>query len=133
MSLGVVFKRLSLFAFISCTITALILTLLPADQLSQTNLLAYDKLGHFLLFYVWTYLFGLTAMFWNWNRFTHLTVVLIASILFGLAIEIMQRIFPINRAFEWADLAADAAGSILAIISLYYMRKKYRFNRKKLT
>ena len=109
--------------FLLLTVATLLLTLLPAKSLSSTKLFDYDKLGHFVLFFAWTFSFGLTAFFKQWNRFTHLTVVLVASLIFGLAIEILQRWAPICRSFEWTDWAADALGSSVAILILFLLRK----------
>lgn len=109
--------------FLLLTVVTLLLTLLPAKSLASTKLFDYDKLGHFALFFAWTLSFGLTAFFKQWNRFTHLSVVLAASLIFGLAIEILQRWAPIGRSFEWSDWVADALGSLVAILILFLLRK----------
>lgn len=116
-------KKYSIYLFLLFTVITLLLTLLPARSFASSKLFDYDKLGHFTLFFGWTLSFGLTAFFKQWNRFTHLTVVLIASLFFGLAIEILQRWAPIGRSFEWTDWAADALGSLVAIILLFLLRK----------
>jgi VanZ family protein len=116
-------KKYSIYLFLLLTVVTLLLTLLPADKIATSNLFDYDKFGHFALFFGWTLSFGLTAFFKQWNRFTHLTVVLIASLVFGLAIEVLQRWAPLGRSFEWADWAADGLGSLTAILILFLLRK----------
>lgn len=116
-------KKYSIHLFLLLTVLTVLLTLLPAKSLANSKLFDYDKLGHFALFFGWTFSFGLTAFYKQWNRFTHLTVVLIASLIFGLAIEVIQRWAPIGRSFEWTDWAADALGSLAAILILFLLRK----------
>ena len=41
-------------------------------------------------------------------------MLLLYGLLFGLITEIFQRIFPINRAFEILDVAADLVGIVFA-------------------
>lgn len=123
-------KRLIPFIFIVVTLITLLLTLLPANQLGKNDLFEYDKLGHFGLFFIWTLFFGLTAFFKKWNRFTHLMVVLISALLFGLGIEVMQRIFPLGRSFDLYDWLADGLGSLFAIAMLYYLKQRQQSHKK---
>lgn len=117
--------RISPYVFALLTIATIALTLLPAKHFESAQVFTYDKFGHFILFFAWTLSFGMTAFFKHWSKFAHLAAVFVASVLFGLAIEIAQRLLPVNRAFEWADLAADGLGSLAAIGLLYLLRKKY--------
>lgn len=102
--------------------TGLILygTLFPADYDVPKSFLGYDKLVHFIMFSVWTVIFGLVRFL---KQKFSLWPIFITSTLFGLAIEILQRILPTNRSAELLDLAADLTGTVVAIAVLYFLSK----------
>ncbi|MBO6537408.1 MAG: VanZ family protein [Balneolaceae bacterium] len=103
--------------FLGVTLSILVGTLYPAEKLSQINIWDYDKLAHFALFAIWTFLFGLVSAAKNKKR-PNLWLVFWLSLFFGLAVEILQFILPTNRSPELYDFIADALGSGAAIILL---------------
>lgn len=102
--------------------TGLILygTLFPADYDVPKSFMGYDKLVHFIMFSVWTVIFGLVRFLKN--KFS-LWPIFITSTLFGLVIEILQYLLPTNRSAEYLDLAADFSGTLAAIALLYFLSK----------
>lgn len=52
--------------------------------------------------------------------------VLIAGMLFGALIELLQAILPINRNADWLDLAADSLGVVLGTIVGWLLPEKYK-------
>lgn len=52
--------------------------------------------------------------------------VLIAGILFGALIEILQGILPINRNADWFDLAADSLGVVIGTLGGWLLAKTYK-------
>lgn len=79
------------------------------------DVLAPDKLGHFLAYFVltWLALWGLARNDHHKNGRVWLLVCLIA--LYGIALEIIQfRFFP-GRYFEWWDMLANLVGTFIAI------------------
>jgi hypothetical protein len=112
------------------TIVILILTLLPASDIPHTVLLKiphFDKLVH-------AGIFGLFVILWyaafyksfsagynekketvrQYHPLTVLASVIIAAIVLGLCIEIIQRDWTtIHRDFEWWDWVADTIGAFL--------------------
>lgn len=51
--------------------------------------------------------------------------VCIALLVFGGAIEVAQYLMPFGRSAEWADLAADGAGILLAALASLAIRESW--------
>ncbi len=99
------------------TILTLLLTLLPGSSLPSSRLWSYDKLGHFLLFGSWTYLLGLYRYFMTGNH-VHLLPVFLLGVSFGVAVEFLQYMLPVQRQADFLDLAFDALGCLAAVLAL---------------
>lgn len=119
-------KNYSIYSFLSkhnyllplgiaaLTLIMLTLTLFPADSLGDHKIWSYDKIGHLVLFGSWTYILGLYQHI-NRNTATKLWVIFLAGFTFGLSIEILQYILPLNRHGEVGDLLFDILGCLIAI------------------
>lgn len=108
------YRRVFIVLFISVTIVILVGMLYPSSQLSKINFWDYDKIWHFVLFMVWTILYGLVRAIRK-KRAPNLLLVFIFGLTYGLLVEILQFILPTNRSPEVADFIADAFGSLAAI------------------
>lgn len=109
---------LILVLIIILTSITLGLTLVPADFIGDQKIWSYDKLGHLLLFGAWTYLFGLYQLTSN-SSSLHLFTIFLVGVGFGIAVEGLQHILPINRTADFFDVAFDSLGSFLAVLFLY--------------
>lgn len=105
------------------TITILFGTLYPSGGLSKINIWDYDKIGHFLMFVVWTFLFGIVRAVLK-KRKPSLLMVFFLGLFYGLLIEVLQFILPTNRSPELYDFIADALGSAVAVILLIPVFKR---------
>jgi len=101
-----------------------ILFFLPGSDLPQANwmdVIYLDKLVHIGLFavliFLWKSSFDLDLNHYNW-------VLLLSAILYGLAVEFIQKCWVPNRSFDLFDLLADTAGSILGLIVWLRVYKK---------
>lgn len=103
--------------FWSLTAVTLGLTLLPQENFQQSGVFQYDKIGHFLVFGIWTFLLGLALYLKGQHPLPYLAVFLVGS-LFGLTIEILQETLPVNRSMSLADWIADSFGSLIAVLVL---------------
>ncbi len=103
--------------FVLVTIVILVLTLYPSNKLPKFNIWDYDKIGHFLMFAAWTFLFGIVRAVLKQKK-PNLFMVFSLGLFYGLLIEILQFILPTNRSPELYDFIADALGSGLAILLL---------------
>lgn len=105
--------KLAFPALVAWTLLIFYFTLIPARYLVDAPWYNYDKVGHLGIFFGWT----LLVLAWQKSsdlRFSMLQVLLI-SLAFGLAIEVLQYLLPLNRSAETADFVADSLGSILSI------------------
>ncbi len=116
-------KMLLTFLFVAFTILTLLLTLMPSENLIESKLWNYDKAGHAFLFGSWTFLFGLYLLFATKRELPLIAIFLIGSF-FGISIEILQEILPINRSGDPFDALTDIAGCGAAVIFLKLLTLK---------
>lgn len=112
--------KLLLASITIITITALFLTLIPADYLSKSSIWSYDKIGHLLIFGSWTFLIGLYSMVKNPEKL-NLWKIFSLGVIFGGLIEILQLLLPVNRHGDILDFCVDALGAVGAIILLKFL------------
>ncbi len=90
-----------------------------------------DKLIHIFLY------LGLSCLLLCCNSLQYGTPVLRSyfvkalsiALLYGIAIEFIQERFCSGRSFEWMDVLADGAGTILGMILFLVMQRSKRYNR----
>ncbi|WP_234733493.1 VanZ family protein [Tellurirhabdus bombi] len=93
---------------IAWTIIIFIGCALPGDATPDVITVS-DKFKHMAIFALWAFL---------WRKASNLSYVslFVIGTLYGFAIEIYQLVMPINRAFEWLDLVADAVGTLAGLV-----------------
>lgn len=111
--------------FVALTILTLLLTLLPPDNFQESAVFSYDKVGHFLIFFGWSFLLGLSLILYS-KKEAPLLLIFIAGTVFGLSIEYLQEVMPFGRTASWDDALADSAGTLTAILLLWWIKTKYR-------
>ncbi|MCC5943182.1 MAG: VanZ family protein [Balneolaceae bacterium] len=108
------------------TAAILFFTLMPSENLGSSSLYQYDKLGHFSMFFVWTFLFGLYLI--SVKKYNvSLIAIFIAGTSFGIMIEVAQEVLPYGRNGNMYDALADALGSLTAVILLAIFKRRYPF------
>lgn len=112
-----------LFTFI--TILTLYLTLIPPRGIPEITLFEYDKIGHFLIFFGWTFMLGFSLIIRN-RKFAPLFKIFLAGMFFGISIEIAQELLPYGRTASVWDAVADTAGSFTAVVLLWGIQTKYQ-------
>lgn len=105
------------------TLITLSLTLIPADFIGNQKIWSYDKLGHLLLFGSWTYLLGLYQLV-STNQDLNLFTIFFLGVSFGIAIELLQYLLPLNRSADFFDIAFDSLGSFIAVVFLNITSQK---------
>lgn len=123
--INLVKERKNLFygLFFMVTGVILYLTLSPPDELPKQTLFKFDKLGHFVIFFGWTSLFGMLRVAQSGKK-ARLLSILFSAVLFGLMIELLQHLMPFKRSAEALDMIANLTGSLAALIPIYLLRKK---------
>ena len=91
---------------------------LPSDD--WMSKIAFDKWVHVgffsILTYLWSKVFqpkGIKALY-----------LFLSALAYGYLVEICQHEWVVHRSFDWGDLIADAAGSIIGIV--WWLYKKNR-------
>jgi VanZ family protein len=79
------------------------------NQYPSPEVTVNDKFIHFGIFGLWGFLWGTVYRF--------PVRVFAIGVLYGFLIEIYQLVMPINRNFEWLDLAADSVGVAAGLIA----------------
>ena len=123
--INLVKERKNLFygLFFMVTGVILYLTLSPPDELPKQTLFKFDKLGHFVIFFGWTSLFGMLRVAQSGKK-ARLLSILFSAVLFGLIIEFLQYLMPFKRSAEALDMIANLSGSLAALLPIYLLRKK---------
>jgi VanZ family protein len=104
-------------AFAWWAITFWLLTL-PGSKIPHEDwydIVQVDKWVHFAFFFTWVVLFVLALRTRTW-----LISITVAAILYGIAIEFIQKYCIVNRSFDLWDVMADGVGAIAA----YFTAKK---------
>lgn len=116
------YRKSAIALFVLVTIVILYGTLSPPSTLPKVDLHAYDKVIHFLMFAVWTFLYGLVRAIRKKSP-PNLWMVFSLGLFYGILVEILQLALPTNRTPETFDFVADALGSGLAILVLKWIFK----------
>jgi hypothetical protein len=96
-------------ATILASLIVLAAILWPAEDIPVVPLVGLDKAVHVLLFGLWA-----LALRLDWRVFRERPLLLVATVaLAALLTEAMQLFVP-GRSFDFADMAADFAGGVLA-------------------
>jgi VanZ family protein len=112
-----------------------ILTLMPANDVPKVswmdNIPNFDKLVHACLFGGLTFLFSLPLLksnFFEKQKLNYSIRISLASSIWGITIEFLQKFYVPSRDFDLLDWAADSVGVIIAlwiiIRILKYLEKK---------
>ena len=98
---------------------AIVGSLLPPHQMEQLTFNLSDKLIH-CLHYTGLTFFWIKSAEEPSNRKLIKTALLV--FFFGLVLEILQEILPIQRNMDLLDLLANSVGIFLAIVSEHFLR-----------
>jgi VanZ family protein len=89
-------------------------------QLRSLKFLEWDKAIHCLLYFFFIIFWGLKL---EANK-NYMRTLLMATIFFGLVLEVSQEILPFGRVFEWGDFIANTAGALIGFFILHLNKKK---------
>lgn len=124
---GVVYLLTALWA-----LTIMVLTLIPGSALPEfsfASLLSIDKLVHFTLFFILTYLFAESFNLQNtypYFRTNLIILCILISFLYGFILEGGQYFIP-DRSFDPLDLLANTTG---AVAGGWTWKKRNRFVKR---
>lgn len=84
-----------------------------------------DKAVHFIFYFVFTLLWCL--YFWskkNYSSGKAIVLTFFMAVVYGVIIEICQGLFTADRSADIMDALANTAGSALAVLVLWFLKKK---------
>jgi len=100
-----------------------VLLCLPGSDLptvgSWFDYIQFDKWVHVGLFAILSFLFMRPVIRSDWSRkekWNHCVRIAIATSLYGIAGEVMQKYFVPGRSFDMVDWGADTLGAIVALV-----------------
>ncbi|TRX22690.1 VanZ family protein [Flavobacterium franklandianum] len=110
--------RKTIFLYLAIFWSGLIiyLCLKNANEIKQIEIPNFDKIIHFVFHFVFTMLWFLylKKKFKISNNINLLAVTLIISLVFGIAIELMQQYLTTTRTADVLDVLANLLGAFLA-------------------
>ncbi len=121
-------KNVYLIAAIIWFAISFYLLTIPGKRLPQIgwlDKLHADKLVHITMFFVLSYLF-IYPVKKSQNRDFWMITICFAAIIYGIAMEFVQKYFIPFRSFDVNDMIADAVGALAAFFWL-----KYKFTKQK--
>ena len=92
-------------------------------QISWMDFYQSDKVVHIIMFFMLCFLFSFAIKNFD-NKYSLILIIAIAGLLFGIAMEFVQKYFIPNRSFEIEDMIADGIGCLIA-----YILWKRQFNK----
>jgi len=104
---------------IAWTLFILVMCLVSFTEFPSVGVSSADKYVHASFHFVFTILWFLTLDKRGYSR-KILTRVFLGSVVFGIAIEIMQGLFTKTRQADVFDVLANVAGAFTAVLFLYY-------------
>lgn len=99
---------------------------LPGNDLPKIpwmDRLQVDKLVHISLFFILCYFFSLFVSDKK-NALTFIFLISFLALLYGIAMEFVQKYYVVNRSFDIDDMAADGIGAFLSYFWWRYKIKK---------
>lgn len=105
-----------------------ILLIMPGSDIPANEwfeILFFDKWIHTGLFAILVFLWAL-PLNTQVNRNVFLTVIIILSVLYGVAMEYVQKHIAPTRSFDITDMIADTAGALTGAVftTIFYKRDK---------
>lgn len=121
-----VLKKISLGVAFSWAAVILYVCLIRISEVPTIKIANFDKYIHAFFYFVFSALwfFALRLYFKKWSRNQVLGAVFLMSLLFGIAIELFQAFFTTYRSGDIADVFANTAGTLLALVSISILVKK---------
>ncbi|WP_198295209.1 MULTISPECIES: VanZ family protein [unclassified Winogradskyella] len=116
-------RKVCLFVALTYTIVLLYFSLGDADAvLPETNIKFQDKILHFVAYLGLSVLWGYYALLFNTKN--AILYSFIATLIFGIILELVQEAINPLRNYDILDLVANCIGVLVGtIVVVYYVRK----------
>lgn len=105
------------------TIAITVASLISVGEMPKVDLPGNDKTIHFLFYFVLTLLWYVALERKYKNRLLKFLIVG-ASIIYGIIIEILQGVLTQNRQADVYDALANSVGAFLALLVIFWLNSK---------
>lgn len=111
-------RKVFLYSALFWTGVILYFCLKNADEIRKIDIPQFDKFIHFVFHFVFTILWILYVKkkFKNATNLLIFIIVVLFSLVFGIAVEMMQQYFTINRTSDIFDVVANLSGTLTAVL-----------------
>ncbi|MEL1239543.1 VanZ family protein [Flavobacterium flavipallidum] len=118
-------KKITLGAAVFWAAEILYLCLIRISEMPEIKISYIDKYMHAFFYFVFSVLWFYAFRFYfkKQSRSKLLVIVFVMSLIFGIAIELFQTYFTTYRNGDISDVIANTAGSILAVLCIYFFDK----------
>jgi VanZ family protein len=126
-----VLKQLFFWSALLWTGIVFTLSLVQSNSLPVVNIVNLDKYIHAFFHYVFTGLWFLFLISHSRNKrfFVPLMIAFTLSVIFGIAIEVLQGLYTTTRREDILDVAANVSGATLAIFTIVIYYKTRRLDK----
>lgn len=114
-------RKINFLLAIFWTLLIAVLCLISFKKLPTVKIGGADKYVHFTFHFVFTILWVTYFKSRNYSR--SIIKALIASVLYGILIEIAQELFTTTRKADIFDVLANTSGALNAILMIYFIKK----------
>ena len=122
-----VLKKHTLLISLAYTFVLLVASLITLDlgKIESFTPSFGDKIFHFFAYSLLTYTWYFTCKcYFNIPKKRVIVSVFIGAIMFGMFIEVLQSVLTESRFFDVYDIAANALGSLLTVVILFFNTKR---------
>lgn len=117
-------NKVYLWASILWTLLIIILCLCTFSDIPKVSITNIDKLVHFSFHFIFVFLWYLFFKSQKVERKINLKIKLVlASLIFGISIEIIQGLYTKTRSADVFDVLANSIGAITALLILTLFEK----------
>ncbi|RFM29884.1 VanZ family protein [Deminuibacter soli] len=121
-------KWLVILAAVIWFLVTVYLMTIPGNSLPKSpffELIHVDKWVHIGMFSILVFLFMQgTRLFYKQQQPKAMLAIAVAGVLYGIAMEFVQKYWTVGRSFDITDIIADAVGCIIAYIYVRYLIKR---------
>jgi len=118
--------RYSGWLSVTWTVVIFILCATPGQYIpsaSWMEMLSVDKLVHASIFFILTGLFLMSLVKSGKANHLNISAAVLAAVIYGLMLEIMQAKYFSNRSSDWHDVIANSTGCFVALAFIGKIRK----------
>jgi len=119
-----VHKKIYLWVALLWTVAVIVLSLMSFSKAPKviTELSSYDKVAHFVFYFVFVFLWGSYFFYAKQIQSKTLFLIFFTALIFGGMMEASQELFTTKRVADRYDMLANFAGAFSGMGVLYFFK-----------